>query len=184
MEKPLQERAKKIKLVLTDSDGVLTDNGVYYSALGEEMKRFSIRDGMGVERLRVYGIETGIVTGEMSPSVVQRAKKLRIEELHLGVKDKAAKLCEILERKGLQASEVAYIGDDVNDTEVMQMVGLAACPADATEYARRVAHYICRENGGYGCFREFAELIIHAQAPEADHSIAHNLNSNPALLGV
>ena len=86
----LYAQARCIKLVLTDSDGVLTNNGVYYSARGEEMKRFSIRDGMGVERLRNKGIATGIISGETSPSVVKRAHKLRITELYLGVKDKAA----------------------------------------------------------------------------------------------
>ena len=84
----LQAKARRIKLLITDCDGVLTDNGVYYSERGEEMKRFSIRDGMAVERLRHYGIESGIMTGETSPSVQKRADKLRITELHLGIKDK------------------------------------------------------------------------------------------------
>src|SRR5580704_11422278 len=94
-----KERAKKIKLVLTDVDGVLTDNGVYYGENGEVLKRFSIRDGMGVERLRkLCGIGTGFVTGETSPSVARRAEKLGIRELHLGVKNKLERLQEILER--------------------------------------------------------------------------------------
>ncbi|MBC7922425.1 MAG: HAD-IIIA family hydrolase [Ferruginibacter sp.] len=156
----IREKAGKIKLVLTDSDGVLTDNGVYYSANGEEMKRFSIRDGMGVERLRNHRIETGIVTGETSPSVAKRAEKLRITELHLGVKDKATKLQEIMLRKHLRAEEIAFIGDDTNDLEALQRVGLSACPADATIFAKQICDYICATNGGHGCFRELAELII------------------------
>ena len=88
----LQEKAAKIVLLLSDVDGVLTDNGVYYGAEGEVLKKFSVRDGMGVERLRNTGIETGIVTGETSPSVKKRAEKLNISELHLGSKDKAAVL--------------------------------------------------------------------------------------------
>lgn len=159
----IQEKARKIRLVLTDSDGVLTDNGVYYSARGEEMKRFSIRDGMGVERLRLHGIETGIVTGETSPSVVKRAEKLQIVELHLGIRDKAAQLLEIMRRKQLRADEIAFLGDDINDREVLRMVGLSACPADATSFAREVADYRCQTNGGQGCFRELAELIIAAR---------------------
>src|SRR5882757_5566807 len=112
-EDQYKEKAKRIRLLLTDCDGVLTDNGVYYGDDGEVMKRFSIRDGMGVERLRkLCGIDTGIVTGELSPSVARRAEKLGIVELHLGVKDKLGKLSEILERTGLQWSEIAYIGDD------------------------------------------------------------------------
>ena len=157
-------RARRIKLVLTDCDGVLTDGGVYYSERGEEMKRFNIRDGMGVERLRQHGVVTGIVTGELSPSVAKRAAKLQITELHLGIKDKATLLAGILARLGLLAEEVAFIGDDTNDVEVLGLVGLAACPGDATIFARQVAHYHCTAFGGYGCFRELAELIIASQA--------------------
>ena len=100
----LRQRAHPIRLLLTDSDGVLTDNGVYYSAAGEEMKRFSIRDGMGVERLRVFaGVEVGIITGERSSAVQRRAEKLGIPELHLGIRDKPAVLDELLARLGLTA---------------------------------------------------------------------------------
>lgn len=163
-EEEINLKAKKIKLLLTDCDGVMTDGGVFYGENGEVMKRFNIRDGMGVERLRnLAGVETGFITGELSPSVARRAEKLKINELHLGIKDKPVVLREILERKQLDASEIAYIGDDTNDVEVMQMVGLAACPADATRFAKQVAHYICETNGGYGCLREFAEFIITAK---------------------
>ena len=156
----LQARARRIKLLLTDCDGVLTDNGVYYSERGEEMKRFSIRDGMAVERLRAVGVESGIMTGEVSPSVQRRADKLRITELHLGIKDKPARLREILARTGLAAEEIAFIGDDTNDVEILKLVGLAACPGDATRFARAVADFHCETAGGHGCFREVAEFII------------------------
>jgi len=155
------EKATEIKLLLTDVDGVLTDNGVYYSEAGEVMKRFSIRDGMGVERLRkLCGIETGIITGELSPSVARRAEKLGIVELHLGVKDKLGKLSEILERTQLQWSQIAYIGDDVNDLEVLEAAGISACPADAMDPVARIVDYVCQHKGGYGAFREFAEWLI------------------------
>jgi 3-deoxy-D-manno-octulosonate 8-phosphate phosphatase (KDO 8-P phosphatase) len=156
-----KEKAGRIKLLLTDVDGVLTDNGVYYGEQGEVLKRFSIRDGMGVERLRkCCGIETGIVTGELSPSVARRAEKLKITQLHLGIKDKRARLTEILAAGGLDWDELAFIGDDVNDLEVLQMVGLSACPADAMAAVSGIVHYRCAVNGGYGAFREFAEWII------------------------
>jgi len=164
----LLERARAIRLLLTDSDGVLTDNGVYYSAAGEEMKRFSIRDGMGVERLRKFaGVDVGIITGEFSGPVQRRAEKLAITELHLGIKDKLAVLKDILARLGLRPEQIAYIGDDTNDVEIMGQVGLAACPADAMPFTRAVAHYICANRGGYGAFREVAELIIAARADSA-----------------
>jgi len=129
------------------------------------MKRFSIRDGMGVERLRkIAAVDVGIITGEHSGPVQRRAEKLTITELHLGIKDKPAVLREILARHQLRPEQIAYIGDDTNDVEVMKLVGLAACPADATPFAKAVAHYICASRGGYGAFREVAELIITARA--------------------
>ncbi len=161
MNEVLIEKAKKIKLLLTDVDGVLTDNGVYYSEAGEVMKRFSIRDGMGVERLRkCCNIETGIVTGETSGSVVKRAEKLHITELHLGIKDKAALLAVILERNGLLPEEIAFIGDDVNDIGIIQLVGLSACPGDAMPQVAELVNFHCQQRGGYGAFREFAEWLI------------------------
>jgi 3-deoxy-D-manno-octulosonate 8-phosphate phosphatase (KDO 8-P phosphatase) len=162
--KNITEKASKIKLLLTDCDGVLTDGGVYYGENGEVLKRFNIRDGMGVERLKnLANVETGIITGEVSPSVKMRAEKLKITELHLGIKDKLSLLASILERKNLQPDEVAYIGDDVNDLEIMQQIGLSACPADAMVFNRNIADYVCENKGGHGAFREFAELIIAAK---------------------
>lgn len=164
----IQARARAIRLLLTDSDGVLTDNGVYYSSAGEEMKRFSIRDGMGVERLRKFaGVDVGVITGEFSGPVQRRAEKLAITELHMGIKDKPAVLRDILIRLQLTSDEVAYIGDDTNDVEIMKQVGLAACPADATPFAQAVAHYRCANRGGQGAFREVAEFIIAARAKSA-----------------
>lgn len=163
--KQLKGKAKKIKLLLTDNDGVLTDTGVYYSENGEELKRFSIRDGMGVERLReLAGVEAGIITGELSGSVKKRAEKLQISELHLGIKDKAAELEKIMAVRNLQPYEIAYIGDDSNDIECLQAAGLSGCPADALPFVRKIADYVCESKGGHGAFREFAELIILAKA--------------------
>ncbi len=163
----LNSKAAAIRLLLTDCDGVLTDGTVYYSASGEEMKRFNLRDGMGVERLRqLAGVEVGIMTGECSPSVQQRAAKLSIAELHEGVKDKAAALQTILRRYGLCEEQVAYIGDDTNDLGIMGLVGLTACPADALPMVQRVVDVVCGRRGGEGAFREFAELIIEAKCQE------------------
>jgi YrbI family 3-deoxy-D-manno-octulosonate 8-phosphate phosphatase len=160
----LKQKASAIKLLLTDCDGVLTDAGVYYDELGESLKKFSIRDGMGVERLRKYaGVDTGIITGERSPSVIKRAEKLQITELHLGVKDKPEVFKEICNRLGLETHEVAYIGDDYNDIEIMLLAGLTACPADALPYVKVHADLVCEAKGGEGCFRELAELIIDSK---------------------
>jgi 3-deoxy-D-manno-octulosonate 8-phosphate phosphatase (KDO 8-P phosphatase) len=154
-------RAQGLKLVFTDCDGVLTDGGVYYSEQGEQFKRFSIRDGMGVERLRTLaGIETAIITGELSGSVRKRAEKLGIVECHLGSKDKAATVRSILARRGLSRLEVAYVGDDVNDLPAFAVVGLTACPGDAMDEVKAVADVVLDRRGGDGAFRELAEIIL------------------------
>ena len=159
--KNLDEKAKKIKLVLTDNDGVLTDTGVYYSEKGEELKRFSIRDGMGVERLKkLVNIKTVIITGELSGSVKKRAEKLKIDEFYLGAKAKESLLDEILKKNKLKPENIAFIGDDVNDMELIKIVGLTAAPADAMQDILEVVDYICEHKGGNGAFREFAELLI------------------------
>jgi 3-deoxy-D-manno-octulosonate 8-phosphate phosphatase (KDO 8-P phosphatase) len=157
----LKSKIEKIKLVVTDNDGVLTDTGVYYSANGEEFKRFSIRDGMGVERLRKHsGIETVIISGEISGSIKARAKKLNIREYYLGVKDKIAILNEIKIKNQIKEENIAYIGDDVNDIGIMKLLGLTATPEDGTSFIKGFADYICDNKSGNGAFREFAELII------------------------
>jgi 3-deoxy-D-manno-octulosonate 8-phosphate phosphatase (KDO 8-P phosphatase) len=156
-------RASGLKLVLTDSDGVLTDTGVYYSERGEELKRFSIRDGMGVDRLRQAGVETGIVTGELSPSVLRRGEKLGLRHVLVGVKDKTAAVRALCAERGFTLAQVAFIGDDVNDLAVLTEIGregLTAAPADALPAVLTIVHHVCAAPGGQGAFRDFAEWIL------------------------
>jgi 3-deoxy-D-manno-octulosonate 8-phosphate phosphatase (KDO 8-P phosphatase) len=161
----LKKKLEKIKIVLTDNDGVFTDTGVYYSEKGEELKKFSIRDGMGVERLRKYaGIKTIIITGEESGSVKARAKKLKIKEFYLGVKKKKEVLPEILKKNKVKPENIAFIGDDVNDYELMQLVGLKVTPADGMSFIKEICDYICENKSGNGAFRELSELIIAFQS--------------------
>jgi 3-deoxy-D-manno-octulosonate 8-phosphate phosphatase (KDO 8-P phosphatase) len=169
-ERDARFRAARVRLVITDVDGVLTDGGVYYSDKGEALKRFSLRDGMGVERLREDGVETAFLTRENSPIVARRAEKLRIRHLYLGAADKLAALPGILADAGadsgggLEAGHVAYIGDDVNDLAVMRAVaeggGLVGAPADALPAVAAVAHFRCPNEGGHGAFRDFVEWIL------------------------
>jgi len=157
----LKDKLLKIKLVLTDNDGVLTDTGVYFSEKGEELKRFSIRDGMGIERLRKHaGIETIIITGEESGSVKARAKKLKIKEYYLGVQKKADVLADIMKKNNVKPENIAFIGDDANDFELMKMVGFKVTPADGMNFIKEIADYICINKSGNGAFRELAELIL------------------------
>ena len=157
----LKDKLLKIKLVLTDNDGVLTDTGVYFSEKGEELKRFSIRDGMGIERLRKHaGIETIIITGEESGSVKARAKKLEIKEYYLGVQKKADVLPDIMKKNNVNPENIAFIGDDANDFELMKMIGFKVTPADGMNFIKEIADYICINKSGNGAFRELAELIL------------------------
>jgi 3-deoxy-D-manno-octulosonate 8-phosphate phosphatase (KDO 8-P phosphatase) len=159
----LLRRTARLKLVITDVDGVLTDGGIFFSESGEALKRFSVRDGMGVERLRDEGIETAFLTREQSAIVARRAEKLRIRHCHLGIADKAAFLPELLTQAGVTAEEIAYIGDDVNDQEIMALVaerGLVGAPLDAVPSVLRLAHHCCARPGGCGAFRDFAEWIL------------------------
>ncbi len=176
------ERAKKIKLVLTDCDGVLTDGGCYYSQNGEELKRFSLRDGMGIERLRLLAdIETGFVTKEKTGFVKARAAKLRLSEVHLGVEDKGITIEEIAQERGLSLSEIAFMGDDVNDLPALMKAGLAACPEDSAPSVLEAAHFVSSNRGGHGAFRELAELILFAQghAPAGEQGRQGQVFSEP-----
>jgi YrbI family 3-deoxy-D-manno-octulosonate 8-phosphate phosphatase len=165
----LYKKAARVKLLLTDCDGVLTDSGVYYSPTGEELKRFSLRDGMGVERIRkLANVDVGIISGENSLPLRKRAEKLGIHELHVGIQNKASVVENILKRKDLSFQEIAYIGDDVNDLEVLSIVGFSACPADALPVVKEQVDYICRLKGGDGAFREFCEKIIFSKGVYLD----------------
>lgn len=159
----LSERCKKIKLVLTDVDGVLTDGGMYYSNEGDVMKKFHVRDGMGVTLLRRNQIPTIIITKEETDMVKRWAERMKIEKLYDGVKNKESLLKKICTEFSLKESEIAYIGDDVNDLELMKKVGFSATPKDGIKQAKRLADYICTLKGGNGVLREIADVILDAK---------------------
>jgi YrbI family 3-deoxy-D-manno-octulosonate 8-phosphate phosphatase len=152
--------AARIRLVLTDVDGVLTDNGMTYSSDGSESKTYSARDGKGFELLRRAGIRTGILTSEDGPQIHARAAKLQVDALRAGTADKLADAKQLCARWSIGLDEVAFIGDDVHDVGLLRAVGLAACPADAVPAARAAAVHHCRAAGGHGAFRELADAIL------------------------
>lgn len=156
----MKEKIKKIKLVLTDVDGVLTDGGMYYTEQGQVMKRFNVKDGMGVVRLQKAGFEVGIISTDKSKIIQARGEKLKLNIIRYGVKDKKETLLEICKKKHLSPEEVAFVGDDVNDISIIETAGFTACPNDSFEEIKKMVDYVCKSNGGYGAFREFAELII------------------------
>jgi 3-deoxy-D-manno-octulosonate 8-phosphate phosphatase (KDO 8-P phosphatase) len=160
MTKKLISRLQKIKLLATDVDGVLTDSGMYYSENGDEMKKFNTRDGMGMVMLRECGIKVAIITREDTKIVERRAMKLKITDLFQGTRDKVAAMEMLMKRHGLRWEEVAYIGDDVNDLEVLKRVGFAVAPADAAPQNKKVVHFVTQKKGGEGCVREICDMLL------------------------
>lgn len=162
-EEKARTAASKIKLMAFDVDGVLTDGRVYYSAEGEAMKAFSLRDGYGLELLREAGIEVAIITREDSPIVAARAAKLGLKTVCMGVQDKAAQLQRLAGERGLSAEEVGYMGDDLFDVGALRLAGFSAAPNDAQPEVIEVSDYVCRRNGGQRAVREVADFIIRSK---------------------
>ncbi len=156
-------RARKIKMLVMDVDGTLTDGAVFVLPDGEEVKSYNVKDGLGILLAHLAGLKTAIITGKTSKSLEKRAEKLRVAEVRQGVLNKKPALEEILSRHRLQPGEVAYIGDDLGDLEVIKMVGLSAAVADAHPDVKRHSHFVCQQPGGRGAVREFIEFILAAQ---------------------
>ena len=152
--------SKLIKLVITDIDGVWTDGGMYYTAEGDVMKRFSVKDGWGVSFLHKAGIPVAILTGENTPIVQRRAEKLKIDYCFLGVQDKVAQAEALCAELGIGLGEVAFIGDDLNDLPLLRRVGFSASPVNTPDYVKREVDYVTTAHGGYGAFREFVEKLL------------------------
>lgn len=160
ISKKIQQKCSRIKLVLSDVDGVLTDGGMYYSEKGEALKKFNTRDGMGIELLLCRGIKTILITREKSKITISRGKKLKVEKTLIGIVNKKNKLHEICKDYKLSSSEIAYIGDDVNDLEIIKSVGLSCSPNDGVFEIKKNVDYVCRLKGGEGAFREFSDFIL------------------------
>jgi 3-deoxy-D-manno-octulosonate 8-phosphate phosphatase (KDO 8-P phosphatase) len=159
----LADRCRRLKLVLSDVDGVMTDGTVLFLPGGGEARSFHVRDGLGVVLAQRAGLRIGILSGRASGDVEHRARELGISIVRQGVADKAAVLREILAELGLAANEAAYIGDDVNDLSILREVGLSAAPADAPFEVRAQTEMVTQAGGGRGCLREFLEAILRAR---------------------
>lgn len=150
----------KIKFLVMDVDGTLTDGKIYMSANGELFKAFDIKDGYTIYTLDQIGIIPIIIAGRKSEIVSKRAAELKIKECYQGVSDKLATLNEVLTKYNGTLDEVAYIGDDFNDSVCMKACGLVACPNDAEESIKPLVNYVCKHNGGQGALREFVKFIL------------------------
>src|SRR5574337_1757225 len=159
----LEEKAKAIRLIVMDVDGVLTDGRIFYSADGVESEAFFVRDGFGLRMARQAGLLTAILTGRMSAAVTHRAKELGISEIHQGAMNKLEVYEMLLQRYGLTDEAAAYVGDDLNDLPVLGRGGLSAAPADAAAEVRARVAYVTTQDGGRGAVREVIDLILKAQ---------------------
>ena len=157
------KKCKKIKLILTDVDGVLTDGCMYYSSSGEELKKFHTRDGMAVELLLQKNIKTIIITKEKSKIVTSRAKKIKVFKVYSGIKQKDKILNQICTKFKVTPDETTFIGDDVNDEKIMKLVGLSFAPSDATQTIKNIADIITNTEGGQGVLREVTDKILLSQ---------------------
>ena len=159
----LNEKAKKIKLVGTDIDGVWTDSKMYVTPDGEWMKAFSTYDGMATAMLKEKGIIVAILTGENSDIAIARAEKLQIDEVYVDEHEKLKRLTYLTKKYDITMDEVAYIGDDVNDLEVLKAVGFSALAGNSPIQDQFTPDYITTRHGGNGAFREFADIILNSQ---------------------
>lgn len=160
------------KLVITDIDGVWTDGGMYYDQTGNEWKKFNTSDSAGVLFCRHFSIPVAIITGEDTQIVARRAAKLKIEYLYQGISDKLTVAKQICAQLGIQLAEVAYIGDDLGDMELLRHCGWSAAPENAPDYVKSLVQYVTRKKGGEGAFREFVEWLLR------EHDFVGNLFSN------
>ncbi len=156
----LKERAKKIKILLMDVDGVLTDGRLYYTEEGEMIKVFNVHDGLGIKRIQKEGIKTGVISGRESQALRSRLEELGIEEIFMGKLKKDGILDEITRRLGLTYDEVAFVGDDLVDVPVLKRVGFPICVRNSPDEVRKVCLYETMQKGGDGAIREVVDLII------------------------
>jgi 3-deoxy-D-manno-octulosonate 8-phosphate phosphatase (KDO 8-P phosphatase) len=156
------KRAKDLKLMIFDVDGIMTDGTLYYSERGEELKAFNIQDGHGIKMLKQYGVEVALITARHSRAVELRAANLGIAHLYQGVEDKRGAYAALLGQLGLASEQSGYMGDDLLDLPLITRCGFAATVAAAPEAVRKRAHYVARAGGGHGAVREVCEFILRA----------------------
>lgn len=163
LKKRLNKRLAGLKLLSLDTDGVLTDGGMYYTDAGDELRKFNVKDGMGMRMVRGAGVEVVIITASASPAIAHRGNWLGLEHVYLETRDKFAALVELCDKLGIDLDQVAHVGDDVNDIPVMEAVGCPISVNDAMPAAKAAAIYVTQKNGGQGAVREVCEMILAAK---------------------
>lgn len=175
MNLDLENKARKIKLIAFDVDGVMTDGSLTFDEEGKEYKTYNAKDGQGIVMLNRAGFKTAIITARDNQTVVVRAKILNITRLFYGTKNKSLALDELMKEFNLKEEEIAYMGDDLPDLCVIRRVGLSCCPNDAVDEVKKEAYFVSSKNGGRGAVRELCNLILKANKinPE-DVSMGNN----------
>jgi 3-deoxy-D-manno-octulosonate 8-phosphate phosphatase (KDO 8-P phosphatase) len=163
MKKNIKEKLKKIKMLILDVDGVMTDGRIIMDDTGRETKNFNVRDGHGLKVLQRFGVKVAILTGRKSKVVEHRAKDLEIKYVYQKVYNKKEVFQSILKKQKLTADEVAFIGDDIVDIPVLKMVGFSVAVADALDVVKKSVNYVTENQGGNGAVREICEMILKAQ---------------------
>jgi len=163
MTRPAPKLLKRIRALVLDVDGVLTDGGMYYGPSGEGLKRFNVKDGMGLRLVIESGIAVALISAESSEILRRRAEKLQIVDIFIGVEDKLATLEGFLAAKKIPLSDAAYMGDDLNDLPPLTMVGLPIAPADAVPQVRKAAKWVTSRRGGDAAVREVCDALIDAR---------------------
>jgi 3-deoxy-D-manno-octulosonate 8-phosphate phosphatase (KDO 8-P phosphatase) len=163
VEEKLHEKIKKVRLLILDVDGVMTDGKIIIDDVGNEVKHFNVRDGHGIKMLMKHGIDVVLLTGRRSKVVEHRAKDLGISEVHQGAHDKLSVFEAILRVKSLRYENIAFIGDDIVDVPVLKRAGFSVAVADAAEHVKKCVDYITHHSGGAGAVREVCEMILEAQ---------------------
>lgn len=155
------QRAKDIKLVIFDIDGVFTDAGIYYTENGDELKKFNAKDGLGVRQLKQRGIHSGIISHGYSTGLIQRrAERLHIDHVEVSQAPKKETLAKWCAKLNISFENVCFIGDDINDEDIIRVAGFSACPADATDAVKEMVHVVLTKGGGKGCVRELIDLYL------------------------
>ena len=157
------DRARRIRFILMDVDGVLTDGGLYYGPDGELFKRFDVKDGHGLVMWRISGGRAGVLTARSGAATQKRADELKLELVLQGQRDKRAGFLQALSRTNLTADEICYVGDETNDLGPLELCGLAVAPADAVAEVKAHSHFVTQAHGGRGAIRELVERILRAQ---------------------
>lgn len=156
-----EARQRDIRLVIFDVDGVMTDGGMYYTESGDEFKKFNAKDGLMIRRLAKRGVKTGIISHGFNTKLIQaRAERLYIEHVEVSTVPKLETLTRWCTELGIAFEHVCYIGDDVNDEEIMKAVGFSACPADAVDAVKNIVHVVLTKNGGEGAIRELIDQYL------------------------